>query len=39
MPHIFKKLALCPNKVLQAWLGLFKTGNPAYYGALIQASS
>jgi len=36
--HIFKKLELYSNDTLEAWLGLFKTGNPGYYAALTQAA-
>lgn len=32
--HIFKRLDLYEDKVLEAWYGLFKTGDPSYYFAL-----
>jgi putative intracellular protease/amidase len=36
--EIFKCLGLYTEDTLEAWYGLFKTGNPAYYAALAQAS-
>lgn len=35
--HIFRRLSLYKPPVLDAWYGLFKTGQPEYYGALMQA--
>jgi putative intracellular protease/amidase len=32
--EIFKRLDLYEDKVLEAWYGLFKTGDPKYYAAL-----
>jgi putative intracellular protease/amidase len=34
--HIFKALDLYETPVLEAWYGLFKTGNPSYYFRLEQ---
>ena len=36
--HIFQRLNLYPPAVLDAWYGLFKTGEPEYFGALMQAT-
>ena len=35
--HIFRKLNLYSTEVLDAWYGLFKTGETRYFEALIQA--
>lgn len=35
--HIFRRLNIYPPAVLDAWYGLFKTGKPEYFGALMQA--
>lgn len=35
--QIFKRLDLYSKPVLEAWFGLFKTGNPKYFGDLMQA--
>jgi putative intracellular protease/amidase len=32
--HIFKKLSVYTPEMLEAWYGLFKTGDPSYYGRL-----
>lgn len=37
--HIFKRLALYPDQVLDAWYGLFKTGDPAYFATLQQLTA
>ena len=34
--EIFKLLGVYGAEKLDAWYGLFKTGNPAFYGALMQ---
>jgi putative intracellular protease/amidase len=34
--EIFKRLDLYEDKVLEAWYGLFKTGDPKYYAALVS---
>lgn len=36
--HIFQRLNLYLPAVLDAWYGLFKTGKPEYYSALMQAA-
>jgi len=36
--HIFRRLNLYSPAVLDAWYGLFKTGKPEYFGALMQAA-
>ena len=36
--HIFRRLNLYRPPVLDAWYGLFKTGKPEYFGALMQAA-
>ena len=33
--EIFERLDLYEDKVLEAWYGLFKTGDPKYYTALV----
>lgn len=33
--EIFDRLDLYEDKVLEAWYGLFKTGDPKYYAALV----
>jgi putative intracellular protease/amidase len=35
--HIFKHLDVYAAAAADAWLGLFKTGDPAYYAALLKA--
>lgn len=35
--HIFRQLDLYTPEVLDAWYGLFKTGRPEYFAALMQA--
>ncbi len=35
--EIFKRLELYPAAVLEAWYGLFKTGDPAHYEALLKS--
>ena len=35
--QIFRRLDLYSSAVLDAWYGLFKTGQPAYFEALMQA--
>lgn len=35
--EIFRQLDLYTPEVLDAWFGLFQTGNPAFYGALESA--
>lgn len=37
--HIFRRLDLYRPAVLDAWYGLFKTGQPEYFAALMQAAS
>jgi putative intracellular protease/amidase len=37
--HIFRCLGLYTPQVLDAWYGLFKTGRPEYFGALMQAAN
>ena len=37
--QIFKKLDVYSDEALEAWFGLFKTGDAAYYGALMQATA
>ena len=37
--HIFRRLNLYRPAVLDAWYGLFKTGKPEYFGALMQAAN
>ena len=37
--QIFKRLDVYSDEVLEAWFGLFKTGEAAYYGALMQATA
>jgi putative intracellular protease/amidase len=34
--HIFRRLELYSDDVLQAWYGWFKTGRPEYFAALMQ---
>jgi putative intracellular protease/amidase len=36
--HIFRRLDLYPPAVLDAWYGLFKTGRPEYFAALVAAT-
>ena len=35
--HIFKRLDVYSPAVLEAWFGLFKTGQASYFGELMQA--
>jgi len=37
--EIFKKLDVYSAEVLEAWFGLFKTGDPAYYSAMTQPAN
>lgn len=37
--HIFKKLGLYPAETLEAWYGLFKTGDPTYFFKLLTLSA
>ena len=37
--HIFRRLNLYRPPVLDAWYGLYKTGKPEYFGALMQAAN
>jgi putative intracellular protease/amidase len=37
--QIFKKLDVYSDEALEAWFGLFKTGDAAYYGALTQQAN
>jgi hypothetical protein len=37
--QIFKKLEVYPAAVLDAWYGLFKTGDPAHFAALQQEAA
>ncbi|MGH7718297.1 MAG: type 1 glutamine amidotransferase family protein [Gemmatimonadaceae bacterium] len=37
--HIFRRLGLYPPDVLEAWYGLFKTGRPEYFAALMRAAA
>jgi putative intracellular protease/amidase len=37
--QIFKKLDVYSNEALEAWFGLFKTGDAAYYGALTKQAT
>jgi hypothetical protein len=37
--HIFRHLNLYRPPVLDAWYSLFKTGQPEYFGALMQAAN
>ena len=37
--HIFRWLGLYTPAVLDAWYGLFKTGRPEYFGALMKAGN
>jgi putative intracellular protease/amidase len=36
--HIFRRLDLYTQQVVDAWYGLFKTGQPEYFEALMQAT-
>lgn len=36
--HIFRRLDVYTDEVLDAWFGLFKTGQPEYFYALMQAA-
>jgi hypothetical protein len=35
--HIFRRLDLYSQQVLDAWYGLFKTGRPEYFIELMKA--
>lgn len=37
--HIFKKLGVYTPEMLEAWYGLFKTGDPAYYEQLVTLAN
>lgn len=37
--HIFKKLDLYPAEMIEAWYGLFKTGDPTYFFKLLALSA
>ncbi|MCX5856143.1 MAG: glutamine amidotransferase [Deltaproteobacteria bacterium] len=37
--HVFRCLDLYTPQVLDAWYGLFKTGRPEYFSALMQAAN
>jgi len=37
--HIFRRLNLYRPTLLDAWFGLFKTGRPEYFAALMQAAN
>jgi putative intracellular protease/amidase len=37
--QIFKKLDVYSDEALEAWFGLFKTGDATYYGALTQQTT
>lgn len=37
--HIFKRLDIYAAALLEAWYGLFKTGNAEYFGAFIKAAN
>jgi putative intracellular protease/amidase len=37
--HILERLDAYPEAVLEAWFGLFKTGDPAYFAALLSLES
>jgi putative intracellular protease/amidase len=37
--HIFRRLDLYSLQVLDAWYGLYKTGRPEYFNALMKAAS
>ncbi len=37
--EIFKRLDLYPAATLEAWCGLFKSGDPAYYEALLRSTA
>lgn len=36
--HIFKRLDLYKPETLDAWYGLFKTGDPAYHAAFVKSN-
>ena len=36
--HVFRLLDLYSSEVLEAWYGLFKTGRPEYFAALLRAA-
>lgn len=36
--EIFRQLDIYSPEVLDAWFSLFQTGNPAFFGALVQAA-
>jgi hypothetical protein len=37
--HIFKTLDLYQAEILEAWYGLFKTGDPSYFATLERLES
>ena len=37
--EIFKKLGVYSHETLEAWFGLFKTGDATYYGAMTQPAN
>jgi len=37
--HIFRRLDLYRPAVLEAWFGLYKTGKPEYFDAIMQATN
>jgi putative intracellular protease/amidase len=37
--HIFRRLGLYTPAVLEAWYGLFKTGRPEYFAALLRTGA
>jgi putative intracellular protease/amidase len=37
--HIFKKLEVYTPDMLEAWRGLYKTGDPAYFAALMESGA
>ncbi len=37
--HIFKKLGVFSPEMLEAWYGLFSTGDPAYFAQMIALES
>lgn len=36
--HIFRQLGIFNERTLEAWHGLFKTGDPAYYRTLMESA-
>ena len=37
--QIFKKLAVYTSEALEAWYGLYKTGDPAYFFVLQKSTT